>query len=72
MDLRDVLRQVDTDGHDILLHGLTPALGPTAVSLHSYAGAGAVQPITAILIHLSRKLVGNELGDIFDKGHYHT
>jgi len=60
MDLKHVLRQVDTNGHDILLHGSTPRRGSPAASLHSYAGAEAIQPITSIQIDLSRKLVVNE------------
>jgi len=65
MDLKHVLRQVDTDGHDILLHGSTPRRGSTAASLHSYAGAGSVQLITSIQINLSRKLMVNKFADDF-------
>jgi len=53
MDLKHILRQIDTNGHDILLHGSTPRHGSTTTSLHSYAGAGVVHHITSIYFHPS-------------------
>ncbi|WP_170841911.1 hypothetical protein [Sphingomonas gellani] len=44
MDLKHVVRQIDTDVHDILLHGSTSRRGSTNTSLQSEAGAGTVHP----------------------------
>jgi hypothetical protein len=49
MYLKDVLRQIQSDGGNLLLHMTTPRRGPTAAaSLHSYACAGAVHAITSV------------------------
>lgn len=45
--LENVLRQIQSDGGNLLLHVMTPRRGPTtAASSHSYAGAGGVYAIT--------------------------
>jgi hypothetical protein len=46
VDMKYILRQIDTDGHNFLLHESTPRRGSTTTSLHSYAGAGVVHPIS--------------------------
>jgi hypothetical protein len=50
VELKYVLRQINTDGHYFLLHGSSPRRGSTTTSLHSYARAGVVHPITSFAI----------------------
>lgn len=40
VDLKDVLRQINTEGHDILLHGSTPRRGSTTTSSHTTSVQG--------------------------------
>ncbi len=47
VELKYVLRQINTDGHNFLMHGSTHRRGSTTTSLHSYAGAGVVHSITS-------------------------
>ncbi len=47
VDLKYVCRQITSDDHNFLLHGSTPRRGSTTTSLHSYAGAEVVHPITS-------------------------
>lgn len=47
VDLKYILREINTDGHNFLLHGSTPRRGSTTTSLHSHARAGVVDSITS-------------------------
>ena len=46
VDLKYVLRQITTNGHNFLLRGSTPRRGSTTTSLYSDACTGVVYSIT--------------------------
>ncbi|VWX50481.1 hypothetical protein NOVOSPHI9U_290026 [Novosphingobium sp. 9U] len=63
VNLEHILRLIDTDGNDILLHGPTPRRGSTTTSLHSYAPAGLVPYITLVPSLLIFRIPNKRCGD---------
>ena len=63
VDLKYVLRQINTDGHNFPLHGSIPRRGSTTTSFHSPACTGGVHSIRSVVPADARRTIVGTAND---------